>query len=384
MDPPRKRDGAKRWFKEHFTLSRARSRSPAPSHPNLSKVQTLQTTVRPTATPGGAQELQAHVTSTTVPSPESGLVVQPQPTLGSAAASSRPIIDTTSANPLEAQKVGQGTSASSAEQRSPQSDGPAVPPTPVEHPFNQHGTGSTPQTSGGVEHAVEHPVHGLSSTANSSPEPPQANISANHQTAGGSTENSPDAVYKPQTLRNTVYEGVKTTLRTVVTVTDAFPPLKSTAAALLVICDMIDRYTENPKEFKKLLLRVELLAKTIESCPSPALSQSLESRFKKMSSDLEIIKRRLEERSAEDRWKMSRIVLSEQDKQEISGLTSQITHLIEETMFEVTIKNGSWTLQIVSEIDWMKGQLNTIEDKIDQHTAVMNHVKESLDVQRKS
>ncbi|KAF5341684.1 hypothetical protein D9611_001195 [Ephemerocybe angulata] len=383
MDPPRKRDRAKRWFKEHFTLSRSRSRSrshsPAPSHPSLSSVHTLQTTVRPTATPGGAQELQADVTSTIVPSPESGLVAQPQPILGSTAAFPLPVIDTTTVipNPLEAQKTGEGTSASGAEQRSLQSDGPAVPPAPV-----QRETGSTLQTSGGVEYAIEHPVQDRSSTVNPSPDPPQTTISADPQTAGDSTEKSLDALYKPQTLRNKVYEGVKTALRTVVTVTDAFPQLKSTAAALLVICDTIDRYTENPKEFKKLLLRVELLAKTIESCPSPALSQSLESRFKKMSSDLEIIKRRLEERSAEDRWKMSGIVLSEQDKQEISGLTSQITHLIEETMFEVTVKNGSWTLQIVSEIDWMKGQLNTIEDKIDQHTAVMNHVKESLDVQR--
>jgi hypothetical protein len=37
-----------------------------------------------------------------------------------------------------------------------------------------------------------------------------------------------------------IYGGVKTTLQRIVDVSDVFPPLKSTAAGLLVICDTIE------------------------------------------------------------------------------------------------------------------------------------------------
>ncbi|KAF6759974.1 hypothetical protein DFP72DRAFT_1099271 [Ephemerocybe angulata] len=199
--------------------------------------------------------------------------------------------------------------------------GPAVPPISVGRK-----TGPT----------VERPVHVPSTTTNpSSPDP--GHPTQTNQNTGDPTEESLEGGYKPQSLRNKVYEGVKSTLRAVVA-----------------------RYIENPKEFEKLLLRVDLLAKTIKSCPSSALFKSLESRFEKMSKDLEIIKRKVEEKMPKDRWRISRVFLSEQDTRELSELTSQIAHLIEETMFEVTIKNGSWTLQIVSEIDWMQGQLNSM------------------------
>ncbi|KAF5314759.1 hypothetical protein D9611_007177 [Ephemerocybe angulata] len=321
MDRPHKHDRAKNWFKGHLPCFRSRSRSPAPTRPDVSKVHSHQPTARPTATLVGAQDFQA-----------GGVQIE----------------------------------------------GPAIAPITDE----LRETGTTSPLSGRGKRANERPDQAPSSTVNPSPNPPQGSVSAEAQTNDNCTVGSLEAGYKPQTLRNKVYQGVKATLRTVVAVTDAFPPLKSTAAALLVICDTIDRYSENPKEFNKLLLRVELLAKTIESCPSPDLRQSLASRFEKMSKDLDMMKRKVEEKTAEDRWKISRAILSEQDKQEISDLTNQISRLIEETMFEVTIKNGSWTLQIIGEIGWMKGQLNTIEDKIDLHTAIMNHVKESLQVQR--
>ncbi|KAF6763666.1 hypothetical protein DFP72DRAFT_840800 [Ephemerocybe angulata] len=350
MDPARKPDGAIGWLKERFNFSPSASRSPAPSHRNFSRAHTLAPTVGLDTAPGNVHEAQANASSRI-------LVAQPRPTLGRAARPPLGIIFSTAGIPCplnEDQNFNEGASAIGVEAVGPRIDEPTVPPIAVER-----GPRETPQASGSGEHTIEHPVQNPISTVNPSPDPAQADIGADRQDAGESTEESLGAAYEPQTLRNKVYEGVKTTLRTVVTVTDAFPPLKSTAAALLVICDTFDRYTENPEEFKKLLLRVKLLAKTIESCPSPALFQSLESRFKKMSKDLESIRRTVEEKMAEDRWKISRIILSEQDKREISDLTSQITRLIEETMFEFTIKSGSWTLQIVGEIDWMKGQLNS-------------------------
>ena len=44
----------------------------------------------------------------------------------------------------------------------------------------------------------------------------------------------------PAAESSKIYEGVKTTLQKIVSVGDAFPPLKSVAAGLLVICDTID------------------------------------------------------------------------------------------------------------------------------------------------
>ncbi|KAF6749767.1 hypothetical protein DFP72DRAFT_536687 [Ephemerocybe angulata] len=119
----------------------------------------------------------------------------------------------------------------------------------------------------------------------------------------------------------------------------------------------------------------------MKSCP-PALSQSLESRFERLSRDLDGIKVRVEAKLAKGRRKVERVMLSEQDKQEISDITGQVMGTIQEAMFEVTLKNGSWTLQIIDEIDWMSGQLITIEDKIDANADTMKHIRNSLELQR--
>ena len=57
------------------------------------------------------------------------------------------------------------------------------------------------------------------------------------------TTDDPSETEAPATssgAANKIYEGVKTTLRKVVEVSDVFPPVKSVAAGLLVICDTID------------------------------------------------------------------------------------------------------------------------------------------------
>jgi hypothetical protein len=96
-----------------------------------------------------------------------------------------------------------------------------------------------------------------------------------------------------------IYGGVKTTLQRIVDVPGVFPPLKSTAAGLLVICDTIDvsvslnkrisllpiyvqAYGENKEEFDGLLKRVEVLSQIIASCP-PNISQEVKDRFDGLS-----------------------------------------------------------------------------------------------------
>ena len=52
--------------------------------------------------------------------------------------------------------------------------------------------------------------------------------------------NAPRAPAASSGAAGKIYEGVKTTLRKIIEVSDVFPPVKSVAAGLLVICDTID------------------------------------------------------------------------------------------------------------------------------------------------
>ncbi|KAF6756384.1 hypothetical protein DFP72DRAFT_846696 [Ephemerocybe angulata] len=82
--------------------------------------------------------------------------------------------------------------------------------------------------------------------------------------------------------RNRGFEGVKTILETVVSVGDAFPPLKSTAAGMLVIVKAIEAYGENREEFRKLQDRLEVLSEIMAACPA-AIPQEVGDRFAGLS-----------------------------------------------------------------------------------------------------
>lgn len=259
-------------------------------------------------------------------------------------------------------------------------------PSPTLSPTNSQSNFAKSRTDDGItRQTASKPREGDASTEIELPESnpdsevqlPQKNPSTEIEHREGDLSTREDL---PSAAR-ILYEGVKATLRTIEKVSDVFPPLKSTAAALAVICDTIDRYRENPKEFEKLLQRVELVANAMKSCP-PRLSLSLETRFERLAGDLNGIKVKVEAKLAKDRWRLERVMLSEQDKQDISDITEQVTRIVQEAMFEVTLKNGSWTLQIIGEIDWMKGQLITIEDKIDANTGTMEHIRNSIELQR--
>ncbi|KAF6764441.1 hypothetical protein DFP72DRAFT_840503 [Ephemerocybe angulata] len=273
MDRLRKRDRGKRWLKDTFTFSR--SPSAAPSHPNLSGPHTPQTTHRPNTTSRDAQDLQADGTLSIASTPTDGLVAQPEPTWGRAAASPLPITfaKTGIPNSPGAQKIAEGTSASSAEQQSLQSHVPGLPPIPVDL-----GTETAAQNHD-VKQAVEGPIQDPSGRIIPFPDPSQGDTNTDHQ----NIDNSPsEAIIKQQSPGRKFYEGMKTTLRTIERVSDVFPPLKSTAAALLVICETIDAYGENLEEFERLLKRVEILYSIMESWPEDA-SQDAKDRFSGLS-----------------------------------------------------------------------------------------------------
>ncbi|KAF6750300.1 hypothetical protein DFP72DRAFT_512129 [Ephemerocybe angulata] len=169
-------------------------------------------------------------------------------------------------------------------------------PSPILSPTNSQSNVAKSRTDDGItRQTASKPLEGDASTeielpeADSEVQLPQKNPSTEIEHREGDLSTKEDL---PSAARM-LYEGVKTTLRTIEKVSDVFPPLKSTAAALVVICDTIDRYRENPKEFEKLLQRVELVANAMKSCP-PRLSLSLETRFERLAGDLNGIKMKVE------------------------------------------------------------------------------------------
>ncbi|KAF5330209.1 hypothetical protein D9611_010552 [Ephemerocybe angulata] len=303
-------------------------------------------------TPGDAQEPQVNVTSTIVPSPESGLVAQPQPTLGRTAAFPLPIIFATAGipNPPDAQKIDEGTSVSGAEQRSLQNDVPGLPPIPVDL-----GTGTAAQNRN-VKQAVEGPIQDTSSRIIPFPDPSQV-VNTDHQ----NIDNSPsEAIIKQQSPGRKFYEGMKTTLRTIERVSDVFTPLKSTAAALLAICETIDAYGDNLEEFERLLKRVEILYSIMESWPEDAShdakDRTLVDMEKLLKSKVDGTRSGLERAGA---------VLTGQDKEDVLKLTREIELAMEIALFEATVTNERRGLQIVRGIEWLKDRSNIVEEVVD-------------------
>ncbi|KAF6756391.1 hypothetical protein DFP72DRAFT_1044954, partial [Ephemerocybe angulata] len=150
-----------------------------------------------------------------------------------------------------------------------------------------------------------------------------------------------------------IYGSVKTTLRLVVEMGDVFPPVKSTAAGLLFIFDVIDAYGENHEEFRKLLQRVNMLSAIMEYCPKDVPQEVLD-RFSGLSLTLldktELLQRKLDP----TRSKVERVILSTEDKDEIIKITQEVTMVIEIAMFKSVTQNEFRTIQAVNEIKWLK------------------------------
>ncbi|KAF5330212.1 hypothetical protein D9611_010557 [Ephemerocybe angulata] len=164
----------------------------------------------------------------------------------------------------------------------------------------------------------------------------------------------------PSTGHN-FYEGVKTTLRAIERAADVFTPLKSTAAALLVICDTIDAYGKNREEFERLLKRVDVISSIMASWPKDA-PQGAEDRFSGLSRTLVDMQKLLANKIDENRSKLDRAMLTTQDGQEVLKITREIELAMEIALFEATATNERRTLQIVDNIGWMKDRFCIIED----------------------
>ncbi|RXW23945.1 hypothetical protein EST38_g1906 [Candolleomyces aberdarensis] len=225
---------------------------------------------------------------------------------------------------------------------------------------------------------VGHPSQDLGITfveADSSDLPIRSNSPAAATSHAGneSQDSRAHAERQPAGLGSKIYEGVKTTLRRIVDVSDVFPPLKSTAAGLLAICNTIDAYGENHEEFDALLKRVEALSRIIDESPV-SVQPGVQDRFSGLSRTLEEKKEKLQDKVNPNRSGFDRAFLTDQDKQAVLKLTQEIRFSIEIAMFDATIENMTQTLQIVSGIDWLKGRIEIIED----NTGAMRNIEEGI------
>ncbi|KAJ2929123.1 hypothetical protein H1R20_g7968, partial [Candolleomyces eurysporus] len=236
----------------------------------------------------------------------------------------------------------------------------------------------------GITAHVENPVqdHGAA-VAEGGPSdlspPNQSNVPA---TAANkpqeSTAHAKDK-HEPAGLAGKIYKGIKTTLRKVVEVSDVFPPMKSVAAGLLVICDTVDAYGENKEEFNALLKRVEVLSKIMVACP-PDVPQEVKDRFDGLLRALEGKKKILQDKVDPTRSRIERVMLTTQDKQELLKLTQEVRFAIEIAMFDVIIENRAQTYRIISGVDWLKERFNIIED----HTKTMRTIKQTVQSLKRS
>ncbi|RXW12249.1 hypothetical protein EST38_g13605 [Candolleomyces aberdarensis] len=275
--------------------------------------------------------------------------------------------------------------------------------SPVSNPFplgtrtSSQGEGETQRTTTHVENPVQDHSEAVVEGGSSDLSPrTQSNIPAGATSQAADEPQEESTVeHQPAGLAGKIYEGVKTTLRKVVETSDWFPPLKSVAAGLLVICDTVDvspfstetrssvpiyeqAYGENKQEFDELLKRVEVLSKIMVSCP-PDVSQENVSVLTPCRT-LEEKQKILQAKVDPTRSRVERVMLAEQDKQEVLKLTQEIRFAIEIAMFDAIIENRVQTLQIVSGVDWLKEQINVIKD----HTGTMGTIERTVQSLKRS
>ncbi|RXW13412.1 hypothetical protein EST38_g12441, partial [Candolleomyces aberdarensis] len=247
----------------------------------------------------------------------------------------------------------------------------------VSSPFPPSGRLTSYQGEGeaqGTTAHVESPIqdHGAAVVEGDLPSPTQSNISATatFQAVNEPQESTADVEHQPTGFAGKIYEGVKTTLRKVVKISDVFPPVKSVAAALLA-------YGENKEEFDALLKRVEVLSRIMVCCPSD-VPQEAKDRFDGLSRTLEETKKILQDKVDPTRSGVERAMLATQDKQEMLKLTQEVRFAIEIAMFDAIIENRVQTYRIVSGVDWLKERFNAIED----HTKTVRALKKSYTFQK--
>ncbi|KAJ2923255.1 hypothetical protein H1R20_g13836, partial [Candolleomyces eurysporus] len=375
---PLKRDRIKKFLKDPFS-----SRTPSPS--------TSRTTSHPTVTGGSSTPSQAahNVAVPTLPAENATRSeIQSDQDNINTAIGSQPCQD------LSRQPIQSTSSEAIPSLPAENKENTFIPSIPV---FDHDGASQVPNSfplSGRLERSrgqgelqgttahVENPIqdHGAPVfEGNPSDLSPSKESNVPATAANEPQESAAHVEHQPAEFAGKVYKGVKTVLQSIVKVTDAFTPVKSVAAGLLLICDTIDAYGENKEEFNALLKRVEVLSKIMVSCPSD-VPQEVKDRFDGLLRSLEEKQKILQDKLDPTRSRFERAMLTAQDKQEVLKLTQEVRFAIEIAMFDAIIENRTQTYRIVSGVEWLKEQFNVIED----HTKTMNTIQRTVQSLKRS
>ncbi|KAF5339115.1 hypothetical protein D9611_011179 [Ephemerocybe angulata] len=190
-----------------------------------------------------------------------------------------------------------------------------------------------------------------------------------------------EAGHRLPSFGKTSYAVLKNTLETVVAVTDFFPPVKSAAAGLLVICQAIDAYGDNQEESEKLLQRVAALSTIMSSFPraDDDVLPEVRDRFSGLSRTINQYKESLEAMLEQNpKSKAVRVFLAPQQKAELLKLGQELSFAIELATFESTVENGKRVLCVIKDIKWLKESNMRIEDNIEVTRTIDKSVRKLL------
>ncbi|KAJ3522097.1 hypothetical protein NMY22_g12034 [Coprinellus aureogranulatus] len=163
----------------------------------------------------------------------------------------------------------------------------------------------------------------------------------------------------PQTKdKRTWFLALQSTVALVERVSDVFPPLKSTAAALNALMEMKDAFSSNKEEFEKLARRVELLEGILKERPS--LPPDIRDRRDGLARAVESLGRELDEKMKAG--VVNRLASVKEDQQEILRLIREITFAIEFAMLEVSVSNEKMILRAVDGSGRSITELRTIRE----------------------
>ncbi|KAJ3532317.1 hypothetical protein NMY22_g7787 [Coprinellus aureogranulatus] len=172
----------------------------------------------------------------------------------------------------------------------------------------------------------------------------------------GTTDLTPAPQSTASEGKSTWYLALQSTVALVERVSDVFPPLKSTAAALNALMEMKDAFSGNREEFERLAKRVELLEEILKG--RSTLPPDVRDRRDGLARAVESLGRELDEKMNASMVK--RLVSVKEDQQEILRLVREISFSIEFAMLEVTVSNETVTLRALEGIGHSITELRTV------------------------
>ncbi|EAU93494.2 NB-ARC [Coprinopsis cinerea okayama7 len=172
-----------------------------------------------------------------------------------------------------------------------------------------------------------------------------------------------------------IFKGTKEVLRVIKETTDFFPPVKSAAAALYEILNILDTADGNREEVKKLQNRLKVLEEILSSCPPSGVERSLEDRLGGLA-------RMLEEKAAYLKGKLNdskgkRVINATEDQKEIHQAIEEVRFAIEIAMLDISISGRKATLEVVKEVAWVKKRVVETRNLVEETKEIAIWLKDN-------